>query len=212
MKKVKKYGNDAIKTAQLRSGIYGFLAIIYLKELSAESIKSFKKPEVLNNLKGMGFNPDKKFLNTGENVLSGQLAAEYNRLFIIPPVHISMYASVWLDKDKILWGETTSGIKKIIESVGLSYKDNWDGLPDHIGVLFEFMKKLVEKETSALATGDNKTASSCAEYEKRFLNEYMFNWVRKFCETVKKETKSPFYREMAGLTERFIEFEEKEVE
>jgi TorA maturation chaperone TorD len=130
-------------------------------------------------------------------------------LFIGPGKHIAPYESVYRDNGDALWSETTVEVKNFIESSGLEYSYNWSGLPDHIGVELEFMQRLTCHEKDAWTRDDKEIAIRCLEFEKRFIDEHLSQWVPIFCDKVKEETRVAFYGEMAEFTRQFIEFDSK---
>ncbi len=73
----------------------------------------------------------------------------------------------------------------------------------------EFMKRLTCHEKEAWTREDKETAIRCLEFEKRFVDEHLSQWVPIFCNKVKEETRTAFYREMAELTRQFIDFDSK---
>ena len=85
------------------------------------------------------------------------------------------------------------------------------GLPDHISVELEFMQQVTHAEEKAWEDGDRILALVCLENEKKFIEEHLACWVPIFCEKVIKEAEMSFYREMAGLTQKFLEFEKEEI-
>ncbi len=196
-------------TAENRSYYYGFLSTVYLQEPTREFIKSLKASNFLDDLN----NSDLRFNKTINNDVSdnhlNNLVLEYTRLFIGPGKHISPYESVYKDNEDALWSETTVEVKNFIESSGLEYSYNWSGLPDHIGVELEFMQRLTCHEKEAWSREDKETAIRCLEFEKKFVDEHLSQWVPIFCNKVKEETQTAFYREIAELTRQFIDFDSK---
>jgi TorA maturation chaperone TorD len=69
------------------------------------------------------------------------------------------------------------------------------------------MQRLTCHEKEAWARNDKETAIRCLEYEKRFIDEHLSQWVPIFCNKVKEETRTAFYREIAELTRQFIGFD-----
>jgi TorA maturation chaperone TorD len=96
--------------------------------------------------------------------------------------------------------------KEVYRGTGLSYNEEFKGLPDHISVEFEFMQQLTLREEKAWKE-DPSQAQACRQVEKRFIEEHLICWVPSFCEQVLQEAELPFYRAMAALTRSFIEFE-----
>jgi len=139
---------------------------------------------------------------------------EYARLFLGPGKHISPHESVHHQREGgqwgSLWGADTVEVKKLIESTGLEYQGSFKGMPDHISVEFEFMQQVTRREAEAWEAADSAAADACCRLEKKFIDEHLAQWVPGFCDKVIETAELPFYREMAALTRKFIEFESKE--
>ena len=196
-------------TAENRSYYYGFLSTVYLQEPTRKFIKSLRASNFLDDLNKSDLRLDKTINNDVSDNHLNNLVLEYTRLFIGPGKHISPYESVYRDNEDALWSETTVEVKNFIESLGLEYSYNWSGLPDHIGVELEFMQRLTCHEKEAWTQEDKKQAIHCLEFEKRFVDEHLSQWVPTFCDKVKEETRVAFYGEIADLTRQFIDFDSK---
>jgi putative dimethyl sulfoxide reductase chaperone len=196
-------------TAEHRTNTYGFLSIIYMQEPTKEFIKSLRKSNIFNLLKESGLKIDEQITNDDSNDFLNELVLEYTRLFIGPGKHISPYESVYRDNGEALWSDTTVKVKHLIESLGLEYSSAWSGLPDHIGAELEFMQKLTCREKEAWLQNDKKIAVRCLEFEKKFVDEHLSQWVPAFCDKVKEETISAFYVKIAELTKQFVDFDSK---
>ncbi len=201
--------------ARHRSNIYGFLAAVYRQEATSDLLQRIKDPQFLGVLSDLGIKLDNSFSYKPEAELLEDLAVEYTRLFLGPGKHISPHESVHHQREDgqngKLWGASTVETKKFIESLGLSYKPEYTGLPDHISVELEFMQQITLREEQAWAEGDKNTALKCLKKEKEFIEEHMARWIPSFCEKVIQEAELPFYHEVAALTKKFIEFENEEI-
>ncbi len=198
-----------------RSNIYGLLAAIYRREMTSDLLQQIKDPQFLGVLTQLGIELNNGFFKKPEKKLLEDLAVEYARIFLGPGKHLSPHESVHHQRENAqwgqLWGESTAEVKKIIESSGLEYKSEYKGLPDHISVELEFMQQVILREEQAWEADDKDMAFLCLENEKKFIKEHLVRWVPIFCEKVIQEAELPFYREMAGLTKKFIEFENEEI-
>ena len=198
-----------------RSNIYGLLAGIYRREMTSDLLKQIKDPSMLGVLSNLGLKLNNGFLETPEHQMLEDLAVEYARLFIGPGKHISPHESVHHKRDDgqwgQLWGQSTAEVKKFIESAGLSYQSEYTGLPDHISVELEFMQQVLQREEQAWKAEDKEMAHLCLENEKKFIEEHLAEWIPDFCDKVINQAESPFYRVMAELTKKFIEFEKTEI-
>ena len=208
--------NENIKElAGFRSDIYGFLAAVYRQELTSELLQQMKDHRFQDILATLGVELSNGFFKKPEKELLETLAVEYAYLFIGPGKHISPHESVHHQKEGVqsgqLWGELTGEVKNIIESSGLEYKSEYTGMPDHISVELEFMQQVVQREAQAWEADDDETARLCLKNEKKFVDEHLLGWIPDFCQKVSAAAEMPFYREMAGLTRSFIEFEKQEL-
>ncbi len=205
-----------VEIARQRSNIYGFLALIYYKELTFDLLKKIKDPQFLEVLSEQGVQLGEDILKTSEDKIIEDLAVEYCRLFLGPGKHISPHESVHHKREdghwERLWGKDTVLVKKFIESAGLEYKPEFTGIPDHISVELEFMQKAVAREAGAWEEGDRDGAPYCLKMQKKFIDEHLIHWSPIFCDKVISEAKLSFYREMAKLTKNFIEVEKKEID
>jgi TorA maturation chaperone TorD len=201
--------------AKNRSDIYGLLASVYRQEVTSDLIQQIKDPQFLGVLSDLGTERLDTFLQKPENELLGDLAVEYARLFLGPGKHISPHESVHHQREDgqwgKLWGASTAEVKKLIEATGLSYSDDFKGLPDHITVEFEFMQQLTLCEEQAWEETDTDKVTTCRQVEKKFIEEHLVRWIPVFCEKVIQEAELPFYRAVAALTRSFIEFEKAEM-
>ena len=198
-----------------RSNIYGLLAAIYRREITSDFLKQLKDPSMTGVFSALGIKLNYGFLKKPEHELLENLAVEYARLFIGPGKHISPHESVHHKRDDgqwgQLWGPSTAEVKRIIESAGLSYQSEYTGLPDHISVELEFLQQVTLAEEKAWDDGDKDLALACLKKEKKFIEEHLAGWIPAFCEKIIKEADFPFYRAIAELTQKFIEFEKNEV-
>jgi len=206
---------DKRAVAKNRSDIYGLLASVYRQEVTSDLIQQIKDPQFLGVLSDLGTERLDTFLQKPENELLGDLAVEYARLFLGPGKHISPHESVHHQREDgqwgKLWGASTAEVKKLIEATGLSYSDDFKGLPDHITVEFEFMQQLTLCEEQAWEETDTDKVTTCRQVEKKFIEEHLVRWIPVFCEKVIQEAELPFYRAVAALTRSFIEFEKAEM-
>jgi TorA maturation chaperone TorD len=105
-------------------------------------------------------------------------------------------------------------VKRFIEMTGLSFKNNWESLPDHITIELELMQRLAAHEAGLWGPGppdpsdDGKNIDMqlcrCLRAQEQFLREHLCVWVPKFCERVLEASAGRFYMEMAKLTESVV--------
>ena len=205
-----------IETATRRSNIYGLLTLIFRTEITKQVLQQIKEPEFLSALSNMGARLDDDFLQKNEDELIEDLAVEYSGLFIGPDKHISPHESIHHDTGDgdwgQLWGRSTVEIKKFIEAAGLEFRPEYAGMPDHISVEFEFMRQAAKREAQAREEDDSDGTLYCLKMEKMFIEEHLMKWVPVFCDKVIESAGHFFYREIAKVTKRFMEFESEGID
>jgi TorA maturation chaperone TorD len=198
-----------------RSDIYGLLATVYRQEVTSDFLGQIRAPQFLGALSVLGVEGIDDLIQKPGAELLEDLAVEYSYLFLGPSKHVSPHESVHHQREDgqwgKLWGASTVEVKKFIEATGLSYSDDFKGLPDHISVEFEFMQQLTLREEQAWKDEDTDKAVACRQVEKKFIEEHLIRWIPNFCDKVMREAELPFYRSLASLTRSFIEFEMEEM-
>lgn len=197
-----------------RSNIYGLLAMLYRQEPTRDLLKRVRGPQFLEVLSQWGGELDDDFMTRPEDDLLEEMAVEYTRLFLGPGKHISPHESVHHEREDgqwgQLWGASTVEVRKFIEGTGLRYETEYRGLPDHISVELELLEALTRREEEAWAKDDEEGAGRCLDMERRFLDEHLIRWVVPFCDKVIAAAELSFYRTLASLTKKFIEFDWQE--
>ncbi|MFQ6091490.1 MAG: molecular chaperone [bacterium] len=202
------------EVASSRSNLYGLLSLIFRQEPTLELLRQIRQPEVLKALSAMGLSLEKTFLGGNEEQVLEELVLEYTRLFLGPGPHISPHESVHrADESRpgLMWGDSTVEVKKLVEWLGLSYGEEYRGMPDHISVELELMQKITEREKEAWEQQDRDTVARCLEYEKKFIDEHLLRWIPTFCDRVMEGSQLDFYREMARVTKEYLRFEKEQV-
>ena len=201
--------------ADHRGHIYGLLALMYRQEVTPELLSQVKDPRFLGVFADLDIDGIEALLQSSEEKLIEDLAVEYTRLFLGPGKHISPLESIHHHRENgdwgTFWGSSAVDVKKFIEATGLNYQPDYKGFPDHISVEFELMEALIQREVKAWSEHDERTAIRCLEVQQKFLENHIGRWVPSFCEKVIKEARLPFYRAVAELTQRFINFEMQEI-
>ena len=207
--------NQKSDTALARSQVYGLLATIFRAEPTEAFLRELKGPGFTGVFSDLGIDLGDELQKKPEAELGEELAVEFTRLFLGPDSHISAHESVFVEVDGGvggLWGEKTVEVKKFIEAAGLTYGADYTGIPDHVSVELEFLQKLAEWEAGKWAQSDAENAVYCLGVEKRFIEEHLGKWVPELCDKVADRADLPFYREMAGVTKKFIEYDQRTID
>ncbi len=206
---------ENMDVARQRSHIYGLLATFYRQEVTSDFLRQIKDPQFIGVFSDLGLELGQDLFQKPEGSVLEEMSVEYARLFLGPGKHISPHESVHLPEEEggtgQLWGKPAVKVKIFIEASGLEYKSEYSGLPDHISVELEFMQHLTLREAQAWEEEEAKGSEFYLKIEKAFIEEHLIHWIPIFCEKVMEEAEMPFYKGMAALTKKFIEFERKEL-
>ncbi|WP_135666122.1 TorD/DmsD family molecular chaperone [Halorhabdus rudnickae] len=118
------------------------------------------------------------------------LRTEHTRLFVGPegppcPPYESSYRDGGDDAGNVL-GPSTRAVVEWYDEYGLGLDPEWSDLPDHVATEIEFAGHL-----SVVASSETR---------ERFLDDHPRQWFETFFETVRAETREPFYVEIADAT------------
>ncbi len=203
---------ELAENAKFRSNIYALLAAVFRQEPSQSLIRELRDPHLSGVFSDLGVDLGVDFYNTSESELVEALGLEFTRLFIGPDSHISAHESIFAEMDHGiggLWGTKTVEVKNFIETTGLEYKPEFSGVPDHVSVELEFMRKLTEWEANNWNQKDRENAQYCQSIQRMFHQQHLFCWAPQFCDLVMAQAGLPFYRAMSELTKNYLELEQQ---
>ncbi len=193
-----------------RSNCYGLLALVFRDTLTPETITQLRTPPLADVLNDLGYDVTQHLAGELEAVTEC-LREQYTQTFVGPGSHISLYASIYCDNEGQLWGDSTVWVKRFIERTGLSFRNNWDSIPDHITVELELMQHLIAYEaqlwvpnSSLDSENTDKQLCQCLQVQEQFLSEHLCVWIPQFCKRVLEVSTSLFYQEMVRLTKSVI--------
>ncbi len=137
------------------------------------------------------------------------LEVDYTRLFVGPfKVLAAPYGSVYLEDNRMI-GESTIDVQKCYEHEGLDIviKD----APDHVAMELEFMYYLIAKEIEATENENQQNVELCRQGQLSFLQTHLARWMPHFAENVLKNAQTDFYKELARLSNTFVQNDKAEL-
>ncbi len=203
---------EAAESAKFRSNIYGLLATVFRQEPSLELINELRGPHLSGTFSDLEVDLGEAFYNAPASELATALGLEYTRLFIGPDTHISAHESIFTEMDHGiggLWGTKTVEVKNFIETTGLDYKSEFNGVPDHVSVELEFMQKLSAWEANKWGQRDRENALYCQSIQRMFLQQHLLTWIPQLCDVVIAQAELSFYRIMSEVTKNYLAFEQQ---
>ena len=142
-----------------------------------------------------------------------ELEIEYTRLFVnaYPRIPTPPYSSVYLDKDRQVWGPSTAQAGRFYEEAGLCPSADFADIPDHIAAELEFVSYLIAKQHQSQFEGLT-AGREMATIENEFLVDHFLKWVPEFLNQVVASTESVVYGGIARLALRFVDLETKQID
>lgn len=136
------------------------------------------------------------------------LLVDYTKLFIGPGRPLAMpYGSFWLSGDATLMQDSTLAVADLYRQGGFDVSDDFADLPDHVAVELEFLYVLLFTLQRTRSDGLADEAKTIGALKQRFLREHLGAWVGAFAAATNSNAQTAFYRELAALTERFVQSE-----
>ena len=210
--------NTQVPVAATRSLIYKLLAIGYSYPVleSYEDIKNgafwIKVKENIEQISSEILN--KAILEVKEGLFLPDISfeafeSEYLNTFEtnIPNPSCSLYEGSYATEANR--GGILLELKGFYENFGLNISKNFKELEDRITAELEFMHFLTFKQAQAKEQGLD--VMPYLKAQKDFLERHLGNWIPKFRMDVENKIKSPFFRNLALLTDAFIASEVQEV-
>lgn len=137
------------------------------------------------------------------------LSADYDRLFaghgpaLVPP-----QGSQWLGGETSDGEESTAAVLALYQEGGFEIEEDLPQAPDHVALELEFLYRLTAKQNEARQAGwDEEVLEAWQHLQRLFLESHLGAWIGRFALAVEAKAQTPFYRELAGLTERFVRIE-----
>jgi TorA maturation chaperone TorD len=188
-----------------RSTVYGLAALLFECEPTREFVDLLRERSVRDLLREAGMDDViEETMRGSEDDVVAVLAADYATLFVSPPQRVPLNESVHDPRDTQLMGEATAEVRGVIESLGLHVAEQWRGLPDHVSVELEVLRRLIEHEALAERAHDDATVARCRTLRHEFLDHHVLRWVPGVCDDIAARAGTSFYRELALLTREML--------
>ena len=132
------------------------------------------------------------------------LSVAYTRLFLGPPAMLAPpYASFYLDRG-IVMGPSSVEMMKLYGEAGLRLDDEFTEMPDHVAVVLEFLYYLLFEEARAGARNAYEEKEKLQNIKTRFLKNYVFPWIPRFCGEIKRADEHPAYTKLGECLDTFV--------
>jgi TorA maturation chaperone TorD len=216
-----KSGNNpgvpvVVEEAQARAGMYGFLATLYNQRPDADLVRRLRtvKIETFIGMTQEDISPEidrglgemARFvhgtMNQEVEEVEQTLGVDWTRLFrgVSPnygptPPYEGVYQGGQRDPVEVL-----QEVNRIYHESGVTIGEESPNRPDYIGLEFDFLRYLAERELEAWEQEEEDLALSYADKAKAFFEEHPGGWVWKFCDQALEHTRTDFYKGLLMLT------------
>ncbi len=173
------------------------LGSLLYHEPTEEAIRGLKEGRLFDDLP---FEAGDAGLLEGQKAMSDWLASapvpllvsearcEYMRLLVgVGETLASPWASVYLDRDGLLFGDETLRVRAELRRHGQELKEKHHEPDDHLGIELEFVASLLERDEVAEA--------------QRFARERMATWVHAWNADVQENSRCGYYRALGMLAD-----------
>jgi TorA maturation chaperone TorD len=197
---------NLIDLARSRSKIYRLLAEIFSHPPSKALIEKMMKDFLPLFYQSVGEDYSGLKVDLGSILKRTDCAKvfeeEFCALFQVPTKrYITPYESVY--KEGKMAGRALSSVKKFYVTEGVAI-DKLKDLPDYIGLEFDFMSYMIEREALALETTNKTPVIHMLEVEKKFLENHILTWFPRLSKNIKKQAQISFFPEIAEVTSKFL--------
>lgn len=115
------------------------------------------------------------------------------------------YESIYRGEKRLLVQEPCSEVKAAYAEDGYEPEQAGGNEPaDHLSFELQYLSYLLDNATEALKNGEEEKALSYLEKKNLFLSEHLERWVPHFCEEVKEQSDTEFFKLTSALTERAV--------
>lgn len=141
------------------------------------------------------------------------LLLDYTRLFLGPfGILAKPYGSIYLDGEKQVMGDSTMRALSLYREGGFDLDESFREAPDHVAVELEFLYLLTHRIGEARLSGDQAETARLTGLKRQFLGEHLGRWIGNFADKVRAGAETDYFRELAELTQRFVQNDIRELE
>ena len=142
------------------------------------------------------------------SAVTRDLERDHAHLFIGPEIAVPPWESVWRDKDRLLFGESTFAVRDAYARFGLGADRPGNEPDDHLGREFGFLGHLAGlaasgPEASELPESMESPASgpNPLDAARTFLDDHLLMWMPMVREAMQRAARTPHYAALALLAE-----------
>jgi TorA maturation chaperone TorD len=151
---------------------------------------------------------------TNAPAFAGAVRREFTNLFLVPGgQYVAPYESVFRDRREIdgcevsglLLGQSALDVQQWYRLAALEVRGDFTELPDHIGLYFDYLAFLCEKEREFARAGDRRKLTRAREMQRDFLKAHVLSWLEALAAKLRAKATLPLYPAIASLAVDFCQ-------
>ncbi len=207
---------DQASWAAARSNMYKFLSAVFVEPptqaIVAPLLVEGFVAELEKHFGAAAVEELRCFISSFQGDYAG-LDQEFQDLFMVPlGRYVTPYEAVYRDEREIgdarvhglLMGPSTLAVKRLYREAGATISEDFQDLPDHVGLELACMEFLCKAEAQAWVREHLAEVHRVRDFERRLLQEHLLQWVPALCRRIHERAAGPFYRGIARLTEAYL--------
>ncbi len=207
-----------IELSRARYDVYAVLGGAFLAPPTEQLLHALMAEEFLAGADGLfgarGCDALKQYQRSVEQApdLPRQTHQEFMNLFKVPgEQYITPYESVFRDTREVagkqvrglLMGQSAANVQKWYRLAAVEISDEYNDLPDHIGLEVNFLAHLCAKEQEFTDRDDQARLTRVWEMERDFLAAHVVSWVEQLRDKLYDKSQHAFFRTLADLLVEF---------
>lgn len=200
--------------APARRDLYRFLSAAFLEAPGSEFLQPLREASFLDALEA-AFSPalveplrQYAAAETSLEDLARQARQEFMNLFKVPGAqYVTPYESVFRDTREIngepvgglLMGPSARAVQQWYRLAALEIAEEYQDLPDHIGLELHYLAFLCEKEQEFERDGQGDKLRRAREMQRDFLKAHVCSWINLLAKKIGDKTDEPLYRAVADM-------------
>lgn len=146
------------------------------------------------------------FIENLDNTTVKKVAIDYTNLFCGFRSNAPFpYESIYRGEQRMLMQAPFGEVKKVYSSNGYTPNQDISNEPeDHIAFEFEYLSFLLDSIGEALENNKTSKATSLIQKKNSFMEEHVQLWVPLFCDEVREQSDTEFFKLMSSLTKQAI--------
>lgn len=211
---------EMVKLAPARRCIYGFLSSAFSEPPTVEALAAIRsdlfREWVEALLSARTAEALRRFSDTSDRTPEREPQAhqEFMNLFKVPGgQYVTPYESVFRDEREVagttvrglLMGKSAVDVQKWYRLAALDISDEYRDLPDHVGLEFNYLACLCDKEQEFAEKGDEGKLKQTWEMQRDFLAAHVVTWIEQLRDAIYEKSQHAYFRAVADLAVEFAQ-------